>query len=77
MQELIDSLNKALIIIAEHHELDEPYEGAGYCNCFLCQELTPAILESKRLALGTHAVILEISDKINLARNLVNQAEQS
>ena len=76
MQELIDSLNKALVIIAEHHNLDEPYEGAGYCSCFLCQELTPVILESKRVALGIHAIILEISDKVNLARNLVAQAKQ-
>ena len=33
------------VVINYHNDLmDEPYEGAGYCTCWLCQEIAPQTL---------------------------------
>lgn len=65
----VDELREtSLRLVTNYHDdgMDEPYDGAGYCTCWLCQEIAPrffaaadsmAALQAENTALRAPLVI--------------------
>ena len=53
-------------VVSEYHrdEMDEPYKGAGYCACWLCQEVAPSLM-----AAATTIELLEAENATLRAEN--------